>query len=263
LIQRISVVNRCPSEFILSEKIERFFELIFFASYSLWVALTLVFGFSANLGIKSGTVTYVLVQSFSILSILIGTGLLLEIEMNVVENSKLLKQIKEVRIPKKWWRLLEFYPSETIRAKTRFVVLTEFLSARHSRKSILRKFGLFREGIKIYNTHLKDDFGFVLSEPKRFVNKAIFVSHSQNGEDIRFGLEVLIDAMTDDKEEPLEIIKLLKQMLNEPTSSIDVCADIDTEPNRIRRVASRHSQSILGLGGFIVGVVALIIQYLR
>ena len=255
--KRISVANSYPSKFILAERIEQVFAILFYGSYSLWFVLTVVIGNSGRLAITNGTLAFI--QYVWLLAILMGTGLLLGLEINVFESSTLLKQIKTKRVPKRWWHLFEIYPPETIRAKARFAVLSEFLSKNHSEKSITRKFWLFRQGVKIYNTHLKDDFGFVLCEPKRFSNQARLATHSKEKiEDIRFGLEVLTDEMKDEKEEPLEVVKLLKEMLNEPASFKDVCSEIDSEPKRIRKWLSKNSESLLGLGGLIVGLIAIV-----
>jgi hypothetical protein len=108
------------------------------------------------------------------------------------------------------------------------------LCANPKRKTIDNKFKLFYQGLKIYNSHLKDDFGFALREPKRLYFQAKLATYSKDHVGIiRNGLESLTELMKDENRQPFDIIKCVKEMLNEPTSFKDICTEIDTEPHRI------------------------------
>jgi hypothetical protein len=252
--KRISVAEKSPAEFVKAEKVERAFQFLFYILTSLWIPFIIVVAYSERIGI---TGYLLLIQWLWIIVIVGGTGLLLSMMVSGIEYSYALRQFKEKFIPKPKWHLFEFYPSETIRASTRFVVVANFLSRNPSKRAISRKFSLFREGIKIYNEHLKDDFGFVLCEPKRFYNKAKLAAFSSDKiDDIKYGLESLTELMKEKKEEPLEIVKSLKEMLNEPASFHDMCAEIDVEPKLIRKWLSSNAEHI----GIIIPIVLFIAQ---
>jgi len=257
--KRISVVEKSPTKFVKAEKVERFFDILFWILYPLWFTLLVVFINGERIGIAEGIMPSF--QTFLLVLILAWTGLLLNLEISVIESSKFLKLMKKKFGPKHKWHLFEFYPSEIMRARARFVVVSDFLSDNPNRKAIGRKFPLFYEGLKIYNNHLKMDFGFILSEPKRFYCQAKLTAYSkENVDNIKNGLESLTELLRDEEKEPFEIIKSLKEMLNEPTSFKDIRAEIDADPKRMRKWFSTHSDSIIGIIGIVLMVIAIILQ---
>lgn len=262
--KRISVVEKSPAKFVKAEKVERFFDILFWILYPLWVMLLVVFTIGERIGIADEIIPSF--QTFSLVLVLAWTGLLLNVEISVIESSvtssRFLELMKKKFGPKHKWHLFEFYPSEIIRARARFAVLSDFLSDNPNRKKIGRKFQLFYEGLKIYNHHLEKNFGFILSEPKRFYCQAKLTAYSkENVDSIKNGLESVIKLMSDEEKEPFEIIKSLKEMLNEPASFKDIRAEIDADPHRMRKWFSTHSQSIIGIVGIVFMVIAIILQH--
>jgi hypothetical protein len=257
--KRVSVAQKKPADFIKVERMERFFWFLLFTLYPLWMILLVVFANGERIGITKEMIPPF--QTFMLVLILAWTGLLMNAEFNILESSSLMKLIRKRLSLKDKWHLLEFYPSESIRASARFVVLSKFLSGNPDKRAIGRNFWLFYQGIEIYNDHLKDDFGFVLREPKRFYCQAKLAAYSKDNVDsIKNGLESLTALMKDENVEPFEIIKSLKEMLNEPATFNDVCAEIDADPERIKKWFSKHSEALIGIGGIILGVIAIIIS---
>jgi hypothetical protein len=104
---------------------------------------------------------------------------------------------------------------------------------------------------------LKDDFSLDLCEPKRFYNKAkLLALSSDHKDDLRFGLESLTDLMKKKPEEPIEIVKYLKEMVSEPPSFSDVCAEVEVEPRLVRKWLSSHTEQL----GIIVPTVLFIVE---
>jgi preprotein translocase subunit SecG len=257
--KRISVVERSPAKFIKAEKVERFFDILFWVLYPLWFIVLIVLANGERIGIAKEVMPSF--QAFLFVLILSWGGLLFNVELNVIESSKFLKLIKERIVPKpKRQHLFEFYPLEIMRARARFVVVSDFLSGNPDKKRIGKKFSLFYEGLRIYNNHLKEEFGFVLSGPKRFYCQAKLAAYSKdNVDNIKKGLSSLTEMMKSEKSDPFEIIKSLKEMLGESVSFKDICAEIDADPERMRKWFSRHSDSTIGIVGIILAVIAIIL----
>jgi hypothetical protein len=217
-----------------------------------------VFANSERIGIVKENLSFF--HTFSLILIFAWFGSLSNIEMNTLESSSLSKKFikRFVLNPKR--HLLEFYPSETIRARARFVVVLDFLSSNPDSKTISRKFNLFYQGVKIYNDHMKKDYGFLLSNPKRFYCQAKLAACSKGNEDsIRSGLKSLAKLLKDENSEPFEIVKSLKKMLKERATFKDVCAEIDAEPERMKRWFSKHSESVIGIVGLLFLVISIVV----
>jgi hypothetical protein len=255
--KRISVAEKRPADFIRAERVERLVAILFYALPLLWLTLLAVFAYRGRIGIPEEIVPFF--QTFLTAFILAWAGLFISLEMSILESSKLVYLVKKKLRLRDKRGLLEFYPSENARARARFVVISNFLSSNPDKNAIGSKFRLFYQGVKIYNDHLKDDFGFVLREPKRFYCQAKLAAYSKdNVGNIRDGLESLTELMKDENTEPFEIMKSLKEMLNEPASFKEVCEDIDADPERIRKWFSVHSDSIIGIAGIILAGVELL-----
>jgi hypothetical protein len=262
---RVSVAQKRPADFIKEEKVERFFSISFFTLFPLWMLLLFVFANGEKIGVPKEIIPSL--QTFVLLLVLAWTGLLIDTELattiSLLESPWLIRLFKRMGLKGKAIPPHRFYPSENIRASARFAVLSQLLANNPDKNVIGEKFPLFYQGIKIYNEHIKDDFGFVLREPKRFYCQARLAAYSNdNVDNIKKGIESLTELVKDDNREPFEIIKSLKEMLNEPASFKDVCADIDADPHRIRKWLSVHSDSIIGITGIMLGVVELFLFFL-
>jgi hypothetical protein len=256
--KRVLVVEKSPVEFIKAEKVERNFEILFYIQIPLWLIVLVIYANSERIGISKDVLPSF--QTLWVFLVLAWTGSLMSTEMSLVESSTFITVFKKRFVPKSKWHLFEFSPSENARARARFVVVSNFLSNNPNNNAIGRKFKLFYQGIKIYNDHLKDDFGFVLREPKRLYCQAKLAAYSKdNVVNIKNGLESLTELMKDENSEPFEIIKSLKEMLNEQASFKEVCAEIDADPERIKKWFSVHSDLIIGIVGIILGIVELLI----
>ena len=66
----------------------------------------------------------------------------------------------------------QYYPSEEVRARTRFIVALQLID--DTRKNKMKDFSLFKEGINIYDDYLKRKVHVELCDPERFFNYANF-----------------------------------------------------------------------------------------
>jgi hypothetical protein len=181
-------------------------------------------------------------------------------EVNAIESSWLLRLIVIKKRPS-IMRFLTFYPSEMIRARTRFLVVSTFLRSGLKKSVIIKKFELFRDGITIYNNHLKADFGIVLRDPERFHRYAKFVLYSNMKiEEIKSKVDSLAELMKEENEaeneEPLRFIGLLKELVNEPTSINELFEEVDMEPKPIHKWFAKHYESFLAI---VIPIVLFII----
>ena len=260
---RVIIAEGDPESFIIGEKRERAF-----STYSSIISIsTLVYMYSA--------IPYILISVYSLhnrnttlpTSYLGGLIVLFSLMfsalvpamVNGVETSYFTELIRKNR-PK--WLIPEYFPSENIRACARFMVVVKLLPS-SPRKKIMKRFSLFKEGIEIYNNHIKNKFGISLCEPERFFRyaklKAFFTDEA---DDIKCSLEALIDLMKSKNEQPFEFIKLLKEMSNEPASNNEICRDIEMDTQPIRKWFVKHHEILTVLiAPLVISVITGIILY--
>jgi hypothetical protein len=87
--QRVVVLEKRPTEFIKSEKVEGFFEIMFWIQIPLWMVLLAVFVNGERIGITENIMSFV--PTLFIFLLLIWTGSLMSWELNTIESSALMR----------------------------------------------------------------------------------------------------------------------------------------------------------------------------
>ncbi|MFX0199612.1 MAG: hypothetical protein ACFFCW_26110, partial [Candidatus Hodarchaeota archaeon] len=241
------------------ERLENLFLNIFYIFYAILILSIVLFANSQKLNIDNEVM-----PSVMILIMTIWTGMLVNFELSAIESSSTLKIFVKKFVKKKTRHLFDFIPSDAIRARARFSVVSRILSKNPSKDVINSKFPLFWEGITIYNTHIRKEFKFVIRDPKRFYCYAkLSTYYEANNKAVKSHMDSLVGLMEGKKDQPFEFIRLLKAIVNEPTSSEEVFKEIDVEPKLIRNWFSAHSDSIKVVIAIISPIISIILAIFR
>lgn len=161
-------------------------------------------------------------------------------------------------IPRITYKYYTFSPIVLSRARLQLVF--DMLNTDYNKQNNKQIIDLFREAIKIYNGHIRRNYNFEMSEPKKFYNYLILLSYLGNKnllENFKDGLIKIINLLEND-DNPLTIIKILKKMISDKTSLKDIFNEINYEPKKIRKWFSTHQNSIK----LVVSIISLIITIL-
>lgn len=257
--KRISVALEYPDVLIKTERLENLFSNIFYIFYVMLILSIVLLANSQKLNINTEVMSTV---TISIIFIWMGT--LVNFELSWLESSYIMKSFAKKFATKKTHHLFDFIPSDVIRAKARFSVVSRILSKNPSKGVINSKFPLFWEGITIYNTHIRKEFKFVIRDPKRFYFYAkLSTYYEPNNKAVKTHMDSLVALMEGEKDQPFEFIRLLKAIVNEPTSSEEVFKEIDVEPKLIRNWFSAHSDSTKVVIAIISPIISIILAIFR
>jgi len=249
--KKSSVAQENPKAFLKSEKVEVAVERLFYLLFVLIFALILSIIGLERIGLSHWIEPFLDFMVMPAIVLMIGTAIPvymkpMEISLQNVFNIMLKLSFLGFLNKRSFLQFVEFAVNSTLRIKARLYVILETMSLQNPNvKKIDRKLPLFKEGIGIYNNHLRAKFDFILCEPDKFYKYARLAVHSKETiDDVRKGLNSLIKLMEQEDEDPFEVVKSLRDMMKEPTTMKSVFNEFDIEPRPFRKWFSVHSGSM-------------------
>lgn len=240
--QRPIIAEGDPEAFILAEKHERNFNrygniMSFITIAYAYSLLPITFYLRSNPATKNATLPISFLYPFAALAFVMFSGLI-----PMMINSIEMTMMQQMRTARPNWHIPEYFPSENIRASARFTVVSKLFPFT-PRRRLLTQFSLFKDGIGIYNEHIKEKYRMLLDDPDRFYKqiklKAFF---SDESDKIKTGIESLTVLMhnSNEQEQPFAFARALKQMLNEPTTNDEICKEFEIDTRRLKRWLTKH-----------------------
>jgi len=262
--QRMTILESDPEAFVKGEKVESAFNLLMngisiCAIVFMYSLIPLVIVLRENN--KNAFLPSPFLQVFIGLVFLV-TSVLIPPSITMFESSYLTNEIRKAHPS---WRIPEYFVPRKLRARARFLV-TSNISASSPDKLALGKFVSFKEGVEMYNNLLKAKFGIALRDGERFTQAAklkFFFGGEEGSNCIRKCLTGLVDLMNREEVEPFEFVRILKAMMNEPTTNEEICKEICDEGNLLKKWFSKNRELIeFIVAPVISAIIAGIILYL-
>ena len=267
--KRGSVACENPKAYLKSEKIEVAVERLFF----FFVVLMFVFMISIvtldRIDLEHWIKPYLEFVITPSIILMAGTAIAVEMKLAEIASENLIHTLSKIGFlgflrKQSFLQFTEFAVHPTLQTRARFCVVLEAICQDSSIRTINRRLSLFKKGISIYNNHIREKFDFILHEPNRFYKYAKLAAHSKDSiEDVRKGLKALIEQMEKKDDDPFEVIRLLKNMMKESTSTKSVFDEIDVEPKPFRKWFSVHSDSIKIVFTFASLIISVLLAIMK
>jgi len=254
--RRTRVVWANPEAFVKSEKVAQIVEKSFFVSIpSLLIGVMLIVALE-RLGLKEWMNAFVFVfVSMYIFFIGIGIAMLFnsfESLLGLAVRNHLPDSVRE-RL-----KFLDFYVSPILCVVARLRITLDAFSNPNV-LMIRKKLHFFKDALRMYNTHLRTTFDFVIREPDRFykyVRLTAFSKDTKNINKVKKDLTTLIKHLGK-KEDPFVFIKTMKAMVGESVSRPkDIYDEIGIEPRPFKKWILVHSDLL----SFIITLISLLIS---
>lgn len=255
--RKLIVAKTNPEVFVKSQKIERWVEissLVIISSVYVFVFLVVPLEIVGYEHLIQYIVFAFVVVFF------VGSGIIIVFFLNYIEYAL---SIIINRLPDSAYKRLKlfsnFYVSERISVRARICVVLDALSRNSDIKAIIKKTRLFKEGLSIYNDHLRTKFDFVMSDPDKFykyVRLTALSNDQKNIAKVKEDLTSLIKLM-EQKEDPFEFVRTVRAMIGESENKpYDLYQDIEIEPH-FKKWVTAHADLLKVL----ISVIGVIISF--
>lgn len=227
------VVWKDPEAFIKSEKINRIVDILFYIVVTSFFVgiISSIASITFSLG---SWIDYVIIPTAWIF--FFGGGLIPLVFLNV--TPAFIMDLPE-KVRKHLNFFFKLYVSPMLRVRARLCVVLDVLSENPNRRTIRKKTPLFKESLRIYNSHLTLRYDFVLRDPDKFYKYVRLVALFDDREhikEINENLSSLIKLMEKKEEDPFEFVRTVKTMIGESVvKPSDLYDEIEIEPQNFRK----------------------------
>lgn len=260
--QRLIILEENPEAFIEGERRERIFNIL--TNIVSFVAIVFMYSLiPVSLNLREQNKNFFIgtpfIQVFAVLLFLV-VSFLIPPAIYAFESTFLY----DLRKKRPTWNVPEYVPSQRLRARARFIVVSKIPTIKPNKQS-LRKFELLKDGVEIYSDLMKKKLGLVLTDPEHFVLKAklkFFFTAEKEAKSVKNSLNSLIDLMKNETVQPFEFVKLLREMVNDPSSEDKICEDLSDQNRSLKRWFTRkYGFWELIIAPIVSSVIAGIILY--
>jgi len=250
--KRNSVAWEYPENYMVSEKIEKVVERLFY----IFILFTLI----SALFLGRLDIPY-LKEIFNVfLYLMLGTSL-----AHVVNIEPGFLEIVENKVKSLFKRTIQFQFHVPLILRVRARLWIVFKALTQNNKLLKKNLPLFRESITGYNKFLRSEFDFVIAKPEKFykyIKLAVLTRNKTMVSNIVKGLHLFIKQLEKEEEEPIEVIKLLKRMIGETVSEKDISNEINIESRLLRKWFSTNLDLIKAIIALIT-LIDLLFQLLH